>query len=243
MIRVEHLSKTYKNEILHDINVEVNRGDVISIIGPSGCGKSTFLRCLNMLTPPTSGKIYLDGVEMTGANRKTLEMCRRKMGMVFQAYDLFEHLSVIENVMLGPVELLGMDKQSAYDEGMRLLDMVGLAGRAMRYPEMLSGGQKQRVAIARELAMKPEIILFDEPTSALDPELTNEVLSVMRGLAREGMTMLVVTHELGFAKNVSNRVAFMENGVIVEEGESHAFFEQPKQARTRAFLQLLDGDK
>ena len=236
MIRVEHLGKTFKNEILRDINVEINRGDVISIIGPSGCGKSTFLRCLNMLETPTCGRIYLDDVEMTGANRKTLEACRRKMGMVFQSFDLFEHMSVIENVMLGPVELLGMSKQAAYDEGMRLLDMVGLAGRAMRYPETLSGGQKQRVAIARELAMKPEIILFDEPTSALDPRMVSEVLSVMKRLADRGMTMLIVTHEMRFAENVSNRIFYMDDKCIYEEGTPQQIFHNPQRPKTRDFI-------
>ncbi len=236
MIRTEHLGKTFNSEILRDINVEINRGDVISIIGPSGCGKSTFLRCLNMLEKPSCGKVYFEDVELTGADRRTLEMCRRKMGMVFQSFNLFEHMSVIENVMLGPVELLGMDRQSAYDEGMRLLDMVGMAGRAMRYPEELSGGQKQRVAIARTLAMKPEIIFFDEPTSALDPRMVSEVLGVMNRLANNGMTMLIVTHEMSFAENVSNRIFYMDEKGIYEDGTPQQIFHNPQHPRTRDFI-------
>ncbi len=236
MIRVEHLCKTYKNEILRDVNAEINRGDVISIIGPSGCGKSTFLRCLNMLEAPTGGKIFFEDVEMTGANRKTLEMCRRKMGMVFQTFNLFEHLSVIENVMLGPVKLLGMEKQAAYDEGMRLLDLVGLGSRSMHYPESLSGGQKQRVAIARTLALKPEVILFDEPTSALDPIMVSEVLGVMKRLADRGMTMLIVTHEMEFAENVSNRIFYMDEKGIYEEGTPQEIFHNPQKPKTREFI-------
>ena len=183
MIKIENLSKSYGDlEVLKNISVEINKGEVISIIGPSGCGKSTFIRCLNRLEEPTSGKIFIDGEEITGKNIK-LHKLRMKMGMVFQSFNLFSHLTIIENIMLGPVNLLKMDRQTAYDEGMELLEMVGLGSKSLSYPDELSGGQKQRAAIARTLAMKPEIVLFDEPTSALDPRMTSEVLAVIKKLA------------------------------------------------------------
>ena len=232
-------------QVLRDVNLEVNRGDVVAILGPSGSGKTTLLRCLNFLEHADGGKMNFDGEEFELAHiaRRDIARIRRKTAFVFQSYNLFLNKTAIGNIMEGLVVARKISRTEARETGMRMLAKVGLADRADAYPAELSGGQQQRVAIARALATEPEIIYFDEPTSALDPELTGEVLSVMRDLAREGMTMLVVTHELGFARNVSNRVAFMENGVIVEEGSSRAFFEQPKQARTRAFLQLLDNDK
>ena len=232
-------------QVLRDVNLEVDRGDVVAILGPSGSGKTTLLRCLNFLEHTDGGKMNFDGEEFELAHiaRRDIARIRRKTAFVFQSYNLFLNKTAIGNIMEGLVVARKISRTEARETGMRMLAKVGLADRADAYPAELSGGQQQRVAIARALATEPEIIYFDEPTSALDPELTGEVLSVMRDLAREGMTMLVVTHELGFARNVSNRVAFMENGVIVEEGSSRAFFEQPKQARTRAFLQLLDNDK
>ena len=232
-------------QVLRDVNLEVDRGDVVAILGPSGSGKTTLLRCLNFLEHADGGKMNFDGEEFELAHiaRRDIARIRRKTAFVFQSYNLFLNKTAIGNIMEGLVVARKISRTEARETGMRMLAKVGLADRADAYPAELSGGQQQRVAIARALATEPEIIYFDEPTSALDPELTGEVLSVMRDLAREGMTMLVVTHELGFARNVSNRVAFMENGVIVEEGSSKAFFEQPKEARTRAFLQLLDNDK
>ena len=236
MIKIENLCKTFHHEILKDVNVEINQGDVISIIGPSGCGKSTFLRCINQLEKPTSGHIYLDGVDLTTVSKKELEKLRQKMGMVFQSFNLFEHMTVIENIMLGPVNLLGVSKQEAYDEGMRLLRTVGLSRKAMSYPDSLSGGQKQRVAIARTLAMKPEIILFDEPTSALDPSVTSEVLGVIKKLAEDGYTMLIVTHEMEFAEHVSNRVFFMSDQGIYEDGTPEQIFHDPQGVKTKEFI-------
>ena len=232
-------------QVLRDVNLEVNRGDVVAILGPSGSGKTTLLRCLNFLEHADGGELNFDGegFELAHIAKRDIARIRRKTAFVFQSYNLFLNKTAIGNIIEGLVVARKISRTEARETGMRMLAKVGLADRADAYPAELSGGQQQRVAIARALATEPEIIYFDEPTSALDPELTGEVLSVMRDLAREGMTMLVVTHELGFARNVSNRVAFMENGVIVEEGSSRAFFEQPKQARTRAFLQLLDNDK
>ncbi len=236
MIRIEHLGKTYENEILRDINVEIRDGDVISVIGPSGCGKSTFMRCLNLLETPTTGKILIDGQDITKAGKKELAALRQKVGMVFQSFNLFSHMTVIENCMLGPVHLLGLDRQSAYDECMELLDSVGLGGKSLSYPDSLSGGQKQRVAIARTLAMKPEVILFDEPTSALDPTMVSEVLGVMKRLASRGMTMLIVTHEMSFAENVSNRVFYMDEKGIYEDGTPEQIFHNPQRPKTRDFI-------
>ena len=236
MIRIENLCKTFDSEILRNVNAEIHDGDVISIIGPSGCGKSTFLRCLNLLTQPTSGKIYIDGEEITAADKHTLVKLRRKMGMVFQSFNLFNHLTIIENVMLGPVRLLGTDKQTAYDEGMELLRSVGLESKALHYPESLSGGQKQRAAIARTLAMKPDVILFDEPTSALDPTMVNEVLGVIQRLADRGMTMLIVTHEMSFAEKVSNRVFYMDEKGIYEDGTPEQIFHHPQKEKTQEFI-------
>ncbi len=236
MIRVEHLGKTFENEILRDITVDINDGDVISVIGPSGCGKSTFMRCLNMLETPTTGKVFIDGQEITAANKAELAALRRKMGMVFQSFNLFKNMTIIENVMLGPVHLLGTDRQTAYDEGMKLLDSVGLGGKSLSYPEALSGGQKQRAAIARTLAMKPEVILFDEPTSALDPTMVGEVLGVMQRLADQGMTMLIVTHEMSFAENIANRVFYIDEKGIYEQGTPEQIFHDPQMPKTRDFI-------
>ena len=208
MIKIEHLKKEYPQVTpLKDVSVEIRDGDVVAVIGPSGTGKSTLLRCINQLEKPTSGRVWLDGVEITD-KKCDINQVRRKMGMVFQSFNLFGHLTVIENIMLSPMDLLGKTKQEAYDEGMRLLRLVGLAEKALNYPDELSGGQKQRVAIARTLAMDPEIILLDEPTSALDPTMVDEVQEVIRELSGSGKTMMIVTHEMNFARAISNRVFF-----------------------------------
>lgn len=239
MISVRHLSKTFgENTVLRDINAEVAKGEIISIIGPSGTGKSTFLRCLNRLETPSGGEIIVDGQSLMTRSTNILKV-RRKMGMVFQSFNLFSHLMVIENLMLGPTQLLRMDRQEAFDEGMRLLALVGLASKAYAYPDELSGGQKQRVAIARTLAMRPEIVLFDEPTSALDPTMVSEVLAVIRKLAEQGMTMMIVTHEMKFARDVSSRVFYMDEGVIYEEGTPEEIFENPQRSKTRAFIKRI----
>ena len=239
MISIRHLSKAYEGVTpLKDVNAEIEKGEVISIIGPSGTGKSTLLRCLNLLETPTSGEILIDGESITRKNAK-VHLIRRKMGMVFQSFNLFEHMNIIENVMLGPVTLLGESRQDAYDRGMELLRSVGMEHRALAYPDELSGGQKQRAAIARTLSMNPEIILFDEPTSALDPTMVGEVLSVIRALARKGLTMLIVTHEMQFARDVSTRVFYMDEGVIYEQGTPEQIFEHPQKEKTRQFVQRL----
>ncbi len=246
LLSIRGVRKAFGDQtVLRDVNLEVDKGDVVAILGPSGSGKTTLLRCLNFLEHADGGELTFDGesFDLARIARRDIARIRRKTAFVFQSYNLFLNKTALGNIMEGLVVARKISKVEARETGMRMLAKVGLADRANAYPAELSGGQQQRVAIARALAADPEIIYFDEPTSALDPELTGEVLSVMRDLAREGMTMLVVTHELGFARNVSNRVAFMENGVIVEEGSSRAFFEQPKEARTRAFLQLLDNDK
>ena len=240
VIEISHLKKEYPNVTpLKDVNTIIRKGDVISVIGPSGTGKSTLLRCINRLETPTSGKILVLGQKLTGAKPVQLNTLRRRMGMVFQSFNLFSHLSVIENIMLGPVELLGLSHQQAYERGMQLLGSVGLAAKAFSYPDELSGGQKQRVAIARTLGMQPEIVLFDEPTSALDPTMVGEVLSVIRNLAGQGLTMLIVTHEMKFARDVSTRVFYMDEGIIYEEGTPQQVFEEPKTNRCRAFVQRL----
>ena len=239
MISIKHLKKEYPNVTpFIDVNVEIEKGEVISIIGPSGTGKSTLLRCLNLLETPTAGEIIVNGENIT-AKGTNISTVRRKMGMVFQSFNLFSHLTVIENLMLGPVELLKQSRQEAYNEGMRLLSTVGLAEKALNYPDELSGGQKQRVAIARALAMKPEIILFDEPTSALDPTMVGEVLAVIRSLARDGLTMIIVTHEMKFAKDVSTRIFYMDEGGIYEDGPPEQIFDNPLKERTRAFVKRL----
>jgi len=243
MISVRHLSKTYTNTsvpftVMKDVNCEIQKGEVISIIGPSGTGKSTFLRCLNMLETPTSGQILLDGVDITAKNAD-LPKIRQKMGMVFQNFNLFNHLTILENVMVAPVKLLGMKKADAKKQAIELLEMVGLSDKADNYPSDLSGGQKQRVAIARCLSMKPEVILFDEPTSALDPTMVGEVLAVIRDLAKQGMTMLIVTHEMKFAKDVSTRIFYMDKGLIYEEGTPAQIFENPAKPFTKVFINKI----
>ena len=240
VISVAHLKKVYPNVTpLKDVNTEIYQGDVISIIGPSGTGKSTLLRCLNRLEEPTDGEIRVLGQTMTGAGPRELGAIRRQMGMVFQSFYLFPHLTVMENIMLAPVELLGLSRQEAYRRGLELLQSVGLAEKALNYPDELSGGQKQRVAIARTLAMNPDIVLFDEPTSALDPTMVGEVLSVIRSLAGQGLTMLIVTHEMKFARDVSTRVFYMDQGVIYEEGTPEQIFEHPETDRCRVFVHRL----
>lgn len=237
MISIQHLRKEYPGATpLKDVCTEIRKGDVISVIGPSGTGKSTLLRCMNLLETPTAGTVSLDGEPIT---QKNAHLMRRKMGMVFQSFNLFPHMTVIENIMKAPVELLGKSRQEAYDRGIELLRSVGLADQASRFPDELSGGQRQRVAIARTLAMEPEIILFDEPTSALDPTMVGEVLAVIRSLAKQGLTMLIVTHEMKFAKDVSNRVFYMDQGGIYEDGTPEQIFEHPKRERTRQFIKRL----
>ncbi len=239
MITVEHLSKKFGDlVVLKDITIEINKGEVISIIGPSGTGKSTFLRCLNLLDRPSSGSISIDGVNILEA-KADVPKVRQKMNMVFQSFNLFSHLSVLENLTIGPIKLRAMNKQEAEQKALNLLKLVGLAEKADNYPDELSGGQKQRVAIARCLAMDPEIILFDEPTSALDPTMVSEVLSVIRRLAKEGMTMAIVTHEMDFARDVSNRVLYMDEGLIYEEGTPQQIFENPRKEKTRAFINRI----
>ena len=239
MIKIEHLRKQYDNAIpLKDVSVEINDGDVIAVIGPSGTGKSTLLRCINLLEKPTDGHIWIDGEEIT-ARRCNLEKIRQKMGMVFQSFNLFGHLTVIENIMLSPMDLLGKSKQEAYDTGMRLLRTVGLAEKALNYPDELSGGQKQRIAIARTLAMDPDIILLDEPTSALDPTMVGEVQAVIRDLTKTGKTLMIVTHEMSFARAISNRVFFMDEGGIYEDGTPEQIFEHPRRENTRRFVRKL----
>ncbi len=233
---VEKLTKTYgKNTVFHDIDMTVNEGDTVVIIGPSGTGKSTLLRCINLLTKANSGQIWLDDDEITASGHDEDEV-RQHIGMVFQNFLLFNHLTALDNVKLGLSKVKKLGDEQAEAKALQELERVGLADRAHHYPGQLSGGQQQRVAIARALAMDPRIMLFDEPTSALDPELIGEVLEVMRKLAKDGMTMLVVTHEMGFAREVANRIIFLENGSIVEEGSPDEMFYRPKFERTRAFL-------
>ncbi len=246
LLRVDNIRKAFGDQtVLQDVSLEVDKGDVIAILGPSGSGKTTLLRCLNFIERADGGTLTFDGetFDLHQTAKRDIARLRRKTAFVFQSYNLFLNKTALGNIMEGLVVARKMPKAEAKAIGMKMLEKVGLADRAEAYPAELSGGQQQRVAIARALASDPEIIYFDEPTSALDPELTGEVLSVMRDLAQEGMTMLVVTHEMGFARNVSNKVAFMENGVIVEEGPSKAFFDHPKEARTRAFLRMVDGDQ
>lgn len=239
MIQIKHLQKSFgKIEVLTDVNLNIKCGEVISIIGPSGTGKSTFLRCLNLLEQPTGGSIVIDGEEVLNGRINTSKL-RQKMGMVFQSFNLFNHLSVLDNVCIGPVKLLGKSRKDAEEKAMELLKLVGMAEKAHAMPDELSGGQKQRAAIARSLSMEPEIILFDEPTSALDPTMVSEVLSVIRALARQGMTMAIVTHEMSFARDVSTRVVYMDKGIIYEEGTPQEIFEHPKRERTRVFVNRI----
>lgn len=240
MIEVKHLKKTYGSslQVLKDVNATIQQGEVISIIGPSGTGKSTFLRCLNLLEQPSSGQILIDGQDLL-SSKTDVSKLRQKMGMVFQNFNLFNHLSVMDNLCIGPVKLLNKSRKQAEVRAMELLEMVGLAEKAHSMPSELSGGQKQRIAIARCLSMDPEIILFDEPTSALDPTMVSEVLGVIRSLAQQGMTMLIVTHEMRFARDVSSRIFYMDQGVIYEEGSPEQIFEHPQKERTRVFINRI----
>ncbi len=239
MINIVNLEKEFGDlKVLKGISTHIKQGEVISIIGPSGSGKSTFLRCINRLEEPTGGEIYINGKNILEKS-VNINKIRERVGMVFQHFNLFPHKTVLENIILGPVKLKGMSVKEAQELGRKLLEKVGMADKEQEYPNKLSGGQKQRVAIARALAMNPEIMLFDEPTSALDPEMIGEVLEVMKGLANEGMTMLVVTHEMGFARNVADRVFFMDQGEIMEDGTPEEVFESPREERTRIFLEKV----
>ncbi|HHD2786648.1 amino acid ABC transporter ATP-binding protein [Clostridium perfringens] len=236
MINVRNLYKSFgKNEVLKDINETIKKGEVVVIIGPSGSGKSTFLRCLNLLEEPTSGVINFEGEDITNKN-VDINKIREKMGMVFQQFNLFPHKTVMENLTIGPTKIKNISNGEAIKKGSELLEKVGLLDKKNVYPNSLSGGQKQRIAIARALAMEPDVMLFDEPTSALDPEMVGEVLGVMKSLAKDGMTMVVVTHEMGFAKEVGDRILFMDEGRIIEEGTPEEIFKNPKNSRTKDFL-------
>ncbi|MCG1133195.1 amino acid ABC transporter ATP-binding protein [Staphylococcus epidermidis] len=236
MINIKNLNKKFgANEVLRDINLTVDKGEVVAIIGPSGSGKSTLLRCMNLLDVPSKGKVIFEDNELTQHNVQ-LDNLRQKMGMVFQNFNLFPHKKVIENVMLAPLLLHKDSKDQLKEKALYLLEKVGLKDKADSYPNQLSGGQKQRVAIARALAMEPDVMLFDEPTSALDPEVVGDVLKVMRQLANEGMTMVIVTHEMNFAKEISDKVVFMDDGVVVESGTPQNIFENPQHSRTQNFL-------
>lgn len=236
LIQVQNLGKSFgKIDVLKDITVDIYKGDVVFVVGPSGSGKSTFLRCLNRLEEPTKGHIYFEGTDITDP-KTDIDKHRQKMGMVFQQFNLFPHMDIMKNLTLAPMKLQGKSQQEAEAEAMRLLERVGLADRAHAYPSQLSGGQKQRIAIVRALCMKPDVMLFDEPTSALDPEMVGEVLNVMRDLADEKMTMVVVTHEMGFAREVATRVMFMDGGYFVEEAAPEEFFSHPKNERLKSFL-------
>ena len=236
LIQVQNLGKSFGNiEVLKDITVDIYKGDVVFVVGPSGSGKSTFLRCLNRLEEPTKGHIYFEGTDITDP-KTDIDKHRQKMGMVFQQFNLFPHMDIMKNLTLAPMKLQGKSQQEAEAEAMRLLERVGLADRVHAYPSQLSGGQKQRIAIVRALCMKPDVMLFDEPTSALDPEMVGEVLNVMRDLADEKMTMVVVTHEMGFAREVATRVMFMDGGYFVEEAAPEEFFAHPKNERLKSFL-------
>lgn len=236
VIRVENLHKSFgNNNVLNGIDIEINKGDVVVVIGPSGSGKSTFLRTLNLLETPTAGNIYFNDVDITD-KKVNINIHRQKMGMVFQQFNLFANMTVLKNMILSPMKVLKLPKQRAEERARELLERVGLSEKADSYPSQLSGGQKQRVAIVRALCMQPEVMLFDEPTSALDPEMVGEVLDVMKSLANEGMTMVIVTHEMGFAREVANRVVFIDEGVIMEEAPPEEFFGNPKSPRLKEFL-------
>ena len=236
LIRVENLGKSFGAiHVLSGINVDIHAGDVVFVVGPSGSGKSTFLRCLNLLEEPTEGHVFFEGVDITDKHTD-IDKHRQKMGMVFQQFNLFPHMDIMKNLTIAPMKLQGKSQQEAEAEAMRLLERVGLADRAHAYPSQLSGGQKQRIAIVRALCMKPDVMLFDEPTSALDPEMVGEVLNVMRDLAAEKMTMVVVTHEMGFAREVATRVMFMDGGYFMEEAAPEEFFSNPKNERLKSFL-------
>ncbi len=238
LISVKDLKKKFdgmENHALNGVSIDIHHGEVVFVVGPSGSGKSTFLRCLNLLEEPTGGTILFEGVDITDP-KTDINIHRRKMGMVFQQFNLFPHMNIMKNLTIAPMKLLGKSKDEAEKTAMELLERVGLANRADAYPNQLSGGQKQRIAIVRALCMKPDVMLFDEPTSALDPEMVGEVLNVMRELAEENMTMVVVTHEMAFAKEVASRVIFMDNGSIVEENSPEEFFSNPKSERLKSFL-------
>lgn len=236
MIEINNLHKHFgKLEVLRGIDQSIEQGEKVVVIGPSGSGKSTFLRCINLLETPTDGQIFIDGEEITNP-KVNVNKIRQKMGMVFQQFNLFPHLTIMDNITLAPIKIKKMSKDAAKEKAMELLERVGLAEKADNYPAQLSGGQQQRIAIARALAMDPEIMLFDEPTSALDPEMVGEVLEVMKGLADAGMTMIVVTHEMGFAREVGSRLLFMDQGVVLEEGLPADIFENPQHDRTKEFL-------
>ena len=236
MINITNLYKNFGDlEVLKNISTEIKKGEIISIIGPSGSGKSTFLRCINKLEEPSSGHIYIDGMDLMDKNTD-INKVRERVGMVFQNFNLFPNMTVLDNLTLSPIMVKKESKEEAEKYALSLLEKVGLSDKANSYPTQLSGGQKQRIAIARALAMKPEVILFDEPTSALDPEMIKEVLDVMRDLAKEGMTMLIVTHEMGFARNVGNRILFMDKGEIIEDCSPKEFFENPTNERIKDFL-------
>lgn len=239
MIQTINLNKKFGSlHVLKDVNETINDGEVVVVIGPSGSGKSTFLRCLNLLEEPTSGEILLDGVNITDKSND-INKQREKMGMVFQQFNLFPHKTVMENITLAPIQVKGLTKEEADKIALALLKRIGLEEKAEAYPNQLSGGQKQRIAIIRALAMSPEVMLFDEPTSALDPEMVGEVLEVMKGLAKDGMTMVVVTHEMGFAKEVGDRVIFMDEGVMLEQGTPQELFNNPQNPRTQDFLKKI----
>ena len=242
MIEVQNLQKKFgDNLVLKDISESVEQGQVICVIGPSGSGKSTFLRCLNVLERPTGGKVIFEGKDLTHISEKELDSLREKMGMVFQGFNLFPNMSVLENIKLAPMKVKNVDEVQAEKTAKELLAKVGLADKANQFPDSLSGGQKQRVAIARALAMDPEVMLFDEPTSALDPEMVGEVLKTMQELSETGLTMIIVTHEMEFARDVSDRVIFMDKGVIAEQGSPEQIFENPKEERTKEFLKRFLG--
>ena len=236
IITVKQLKKSYKDlQVLNGIDLEIKKGEVVVLIGPSGCGKSTLLRCMNLLEEPTEGQVFFEGEELTG-NKSNLDQQRQKMMMVFQQFNLFPHMTILENVSLGLMKLQKKSKDEAEERALSLLERVGLADKATQYPQQLSGGQKQRAAICRALAMEPDVILFDEPTSALDPEMVKEVLEVMKELARSGMTMICVTHEMEFAKEVASRVIFLDNGVVAEDGKPKDVLETPQNPRLQEFL-------
>ena len=236
LIQVQRLRKCFDEiEVLKDISVDIHKGDVVCVIGPSGSGKSTFLRCLNRLEEPTDGKIFFEGIDITDP-KTDIDLHRQKMGMVFQQFNLFPHMTIMKNLTIAPMKLQGRSRSEAEGQAKRLLERVGLADRAESYPSQLSGGQKQRIAIVRALCMNPDVMLFDEPTSALDPEMVGEVLNVMRDLAKEKMTMVVVTHEMGFAREVASRVIFMDDGYFLEENAPEEFFSNPKNERLKNFL-------
>ena len=239
IIKVENMTKSFgKDVVLKNINTEICKGDIVAIIGPSGCGKSTFIRTLNLLEQPTEGAIYVDGVNIMD-KKVDINKIRQKVGMVFQHFNLFPNLTILENITLAPVKTGQMTAEEAEKKAMELLERVGLSDKAKAYPDTLSGGQKQRIAIVRALAMNPEILLFDEPTSALDPEMVGEVLSLMQDLAKDGMTMVVVTHEMGFAREVANRVMFFDEQIIKEEGTPEEIFDHPKSERLQSFLACI----